>query len=381
MPLPSKSVVLISVATAFSLLGDQVLYSVLPVYFDDLGMVPIQVGIMLSVNRWVRIFTNPLADRMLRRWRPDVLLIGAFVLGAATTAMYTMTMLFSALLIARLLWGLAWSFIRHIGVLKIMSDVPQDESGWTMGIYNGISRIGSIVGLLGGALLVDSIGYSPTIWIFAAVSLIAVPLAQKGIGARPQNELLKPLNSHGSTTQTWIYQLLGFVIGMVGPGIVMATLGKVIEGQLGGSVGFSAVTLTGALLAVRYILELLAAPWLGALTDRYGVRAMVFVFMSTGGMALLIAANAVHVVTVAALVVVFFVSGTALQAGVTGTVSRFGSVAFSRYVTAADFGAAVGPLLGWWAVDWITRDTAGIAIGGGLFLIVSVLALVAMKKS
>ena len=57
-----SSVVFIALATAFSLLGDQMLYSVLPTYYAELGLMPYQVGLILSVNRWVRLITNSLAE-------------------------------------------------------------------------------------------------------------------------------------------------------------------------------------------------------------------------------------------------------------------------------------------------------------------------------
>ena len=47
-------VALVALATAFSLLGDQMLYSVLPTYYDSLGLTYIQVGVILSANRWIR---------------------------------------------------------------------------------------------------------------------------------------------------------------------------------------------------------------------------------------------------------------------------------------------------------------------------------------
>ena len=43
-----RPVVLVGTATAFSLLGDQALYSVLPTYYAELGLLPIQVGILLA---------------------------------------------------------------------------------------------------------------------------------------------------------------------------------------------------------------------------------------------------------------------------------------------------------------------------------------------
>jgi len=58
----SHAVVFIALATAFSLLGDQMLYSVLPTHYAEIGLMPYQVGIILSVNRWVRLITNTLAE-------------------------------------------------------------------------------------------------------------------------------------------------------------------------------------------------------------------------------------------------------------------------------------------------------------------------------
>ena len=85
----SKTVVFIGIATAFSLLGDQVLYSVLPVYFEELGLAPIEVGLILSVNRWIRLITNHLAHRMAERFRSDLLFACALLLGSLTTVSYT----------------------------------------------------------------------------------------------------------------------------------------------------------------------------------------------------------------------------------------------------------------------------------------------------
>jgi hypothetical protein len=57
----TRHVVLVSGATAFSLLGDQVLYAVLPVLYQDLGLTAVQAGILLSANQWIHLFTSELA--------------------------------------------------------------------------------------------------------------------------------------------------------------------------------------------------------------------------------------------------------------------------------------------------------------------------------
>ena len=173
-----------------------------------------------------------------------------------------------------------------------------------------------------------------------------------------------------------MYAVIGFALGAVGPGLVTATLGAVLLDRLGATAfAVSAATLTGAVLAARYVLDSMAAPWLGGLSDRYGVRTIVVVFTSLGGVALLFAASVYNVYVVSALIIVFFATGTALQAGVTGAVSQLGAGPFRHYITTMDFGAAVGPLLGWWLLDTLGFDAAAIALGGGIYLVLALLVM------
>ena len=363
-----RTVAGVGVATAFSLLGDQALYAVLPVYYAQLGLSALQVGLLLSLNRWIRLFTNQLAHRAVastaiaghRAW-----FLAALMLGALTTAAYAFTHSFAVLALARIAWGLAWSFIRHIGVAGIVAQTSPAVAGRTMGIYNGISRVGSVAGLLGGAALVDWLGFVPAMLWLGGLSMLALPFAWWGYTA---NSALEARSSHDENAVIHpVFLLLGFVLGAVGPGLVMATLGSVLAGHTLALGGFTAATLTGALLALRFALDSAAAPWLGGLTDRLGVTRAATVFFSVGAVALLFASAATELLGVSAAVIAFFVCGTALQAGVAGSASRLGSAPYARYVTAADFGAACGPVVGWLAFDQFGVPVLGLLIGAVLY--------------
>jgi hypothetical protein len=354
------------------LLGDQALYAVLPVYYEALGLSAIEVGVLLSANRWIRLFTNDLAHRLggsspdgarRRRW----LFVGAFALGAATTLAYGLTTVFSLLLIARLAWGLSWSFIRHLGVQTIMTGTAELEPGRTMGIYNGVSRAGSVAGLLGGALLVDLLGFQTGLICLAVVSLLSLPLAMAGHRAD------QPLADPGDGMLPMPLKIGGFAVGIVGPGFVMSTLGAGLAGYVGTSTVLSAATLTGFLLALRYAMDAFAAPWLGGLTDRFGVGRSAMGYFLLGGSALTIAAFGPPLFTFMGAVLIFFVCGTGLQAGLAGAASRFGSGAFARYVTLVDLGSAVGPIVGWLAVEWLDNPLLSLGLGGAVYLIVAFL--------
>lgn len=362
----NRSVAFIGTATAFSLLGDQVLYAVLPVYYDSLHLTPIQVGILLSANRWIRLLTNELAHRASTPGSERLLFLGAFVLGVMTTLAYALTTHFWLLLAARLAWGLAWSFIRHIGVQNIMSGVAGERVGRTMGMYNGFSRAGSVAGLLGGAVLVDLFGFSAGVMMLAVVSLVSLPLASAGL--RPEARINPSVALSGNVLPGALL-VLGFTLGAVGPGFVMGTLGASIVVYVGAGGLFSAATLTGLLLGIRYLLDTALAPWLGGATDRYGVRRASVVYLCIGGLALVMASIRPPLALFMVAIIVFFVCGTGLQAGVAGTASREGSAAFARYVTASDFGSACGPLLGWLVVAWLGDPGLSLGLGGILYLL------------
>ncbi len=350
-------------ATAFSLLGDQVLYSVLPVYYESLGITAIEVGILLSANRWVRLVTNELAHRSVELTNQRLLFVGALILGVVTTLGYAATSYFAVLLGARLAWGLAWSFIRHFGVQSLMQDVAPTRVGRTMGVYNGISRAGSVAGLLGGAILVDLYGFVAGVLMLALVSLLSVPLGVRGFRRFETGAAQRTASINNA------YLPLGFVLGIVGPGLVVGVLGAVLVPYVATDASLTAATVTGALLGVRYLLDSVAAPYLGGLTDRWGVRQASMRFFFVGGCCLAVASLQPGFTILVIGVIGFFVSATALQAGITGMASRLGSASYARFVTASDFGSASGPIIGWLLVDTTGAPGLSLAVGAALYLV------------
>jgi predicted MFS family arabinose efflux permease len=361
-----RTIALVSGATAFSLLGDQVLYAVIPVMHTELGLSAIQVGILLSANRWVRLLTNELAHRLASSTYTKLLFVSAFALGAATTAAYTATFSFTILLLARLAWGLSWSLIRHFGVSTVMAGVPVQNAGRSMGIYNGISRAGSVAGLFGGAVIVDLIGFQAGMWVLAAISLLAIPLAI--VGYQPVD--VEDADAHEQPRPAIGKSLLalGVSLGAVGPGFVMSTLGAILVTYVEGDALFTAATLTGALLAFRYLIDSTLAPWLGGSFDQFGFHKTTIFYLACGGVALIAASWLPTAWVFVLLIVIFFNCATGLQAGVAGRVSKMGSGPFARYVTATDFGSAVGPLLAWIVIDQFGSPAYALALGGIVFV-------------
>ena len=375
-----KSVYLIGAATAFSLLGDQLLYSVLPSYYTELGLEPIQVGIILSINRWIRLVTNRLAERLCRRLPLMLLITLAFTLGSLLAFAYAFLRAFSLLLLARMLWGLSWSFIRQIGVMTVVDSAEEGRLGRMMGLYSGLSRTGSVVGNLGGAVGHDLLGFTVTLVIFGLSSLLAVPL---GIASRrsvvQRNQGVERRTD--SDDASWALLMSGFVVGSVGPGLMMSTLGLLLASEIGREIHVVGITvgvasLTGLLLAGRWMGELLGAPAMGHLSDRIGRRTSICIFFSIGGCAMAAGGWQGDPVSLIGSVLVLFVCGGGATVALTAEAGSRGSRAVASYSTASDFGSAVGPILGWSTQQVVVSSDLILYLGSGLYLIG---ALVAMR--
>ncbi|MDA0709620.1 MAG: MFS transporter [bacterium] len=379
---PSRAAVLVALATAFSLLGDQMLYSVLPTYYTQLGLVPYQVGLILSVNRWVRLVTNSLAEWMCRHYDLTLLVSLALILGGLLTIVYGVVTSFAVLLVARMLWGLSWSFIRQVGVMTVVDSSPPAHIGRMMGFYNGTSRLGSVSGNLLGAVGHDAIGFSLTLIVFGVISILGVPLGWMGRRAVPHQEI----DTRRPEGKRWSPELLfcGFVIGCVGPGMVMSTLGVVLKESIGDSISvfhvvIGVATLNGLLLATRWIADALGAPLLGAVSDKMGRRWASIVYFMVGMAALFLACLASHGVLLIVCVLAFFACGVGLTVVMISESGTRGSRSIAAYVTASDLGSATGPMLGWMtqqmhmSTDWI------FLMGGGLYAAGMVMAFLKFR--
>ena len=381
---PSRPVVLIALATAFSLLGDQTLYSVLPTYYTELGLMPYQVGLILSVNRWIRLLTNHLAERLTRYYNLTGLAVLALVLGAGTTFVYGINALFPILLAARILWGLSWSFIRQIGLMTVVDSSPDVTIGRMMGYYNGISRLGSVGGNLIGALGHDLIGFTMTRPLFGGLSLLGVPLVVLSRKGLPHIDRSVETSASPVGQNPTMY-VCGFIVGCVGAGLMMSTLGSVLKENVGDSLSVGAfvigvATLNGLLLAARWVVDGLTAPLLGAYSDRIGRRRAELLFFSVGAIALLPASTTHGTITLVLMVLLFFSSGVGATVVMMAEAGTRGPRTVAAYVTSSDLGSATGPMLGWMTLQFLMPSSTIFIIGGTFYGVATLVSLRTFRK-
>ena len=125
-----KPVILISLLTAACLLGDSMLYVVLPIHWQEAGLASLwEVGILLSANRLVRLPLNPLVGWLYERMSSRNGILFAALLATATTLAYGYAQGFLFWLILRCVWGLSWTFLRlgaYFTILDVAGDANRD---------------------------------------------------------------------------------------------------------------------------------------------------------------------------------------------------------------------------------------------------------------
>ena len=85
--------------------GDGVIYIVLPLYAATFGLDALLVGVLLSVNRIVRILGYGWVAPLARRFGANMLTAAACLAAALTTMAYGLATSFIVFFIARCIWG------------------------------------------------------------------------------------------------------------------------------------------------------------------------------------------------------------------------------------------------------------------------------------
>lgn len=128
-PSPRRTIDLVGVGIMLSLLGDATLYTVLPDagIAAQAGISLSVVGLVLGINRLVRLAFNPAAGMLFDRLPRRPLLAASLALGAISTVGYALASGPVVLLIGRVLWGAAWSGL-WIGANSVVLDLADEQN-------------------------------------------------------------------------------------------------------------------------------------------------------------------------------------------------------------------------------------------------------------
>ncbi|GIO90052.1 MULTISPECIES: MFS transporter [Paenibacillus] len=361
-----RQIVIVGIVTALTLFGDSMLYIVLPVYWKEAGLDALwQVGVLLSVNRLVRLPLNPLIGWLYHRMSLRTGLFMSVGLAALTTVGYGIFKGFVLWVALRAIWGIAWSLLRMGGYLTVIRYSDDTNRGRFMGTYNGLWRLGSLVGVLFGGLLVPMIGLSAVSILFGIMALIGLPLIAVSISKGKASGMHQLDPPRGVRNTVWSLQVKKIVISGLMISLLHAVFGATLTYLIdtshpGGIPWFGLIigstALGGVLTALRCAWEPFLARWFGRHTD--GPRGRLPLFMvslagAAAGYALLPWQLPIGI-WVGIVIFVMITStalGTIMDAMASDAAKNTSVITvMTAYSVSTDLGAAIGPTLIYWVV-------------------------------
>lgn len=379
-----KPVVVISLLTAACLLGDSMLYIVLPIHWQDVGLASLwEVGVLLSVNRIVRLPFNPLVTLAYSRMTCRSGVIFAGVLAACTTISYAFIKGFALWLVFRCIWGIAWTFFRLGAFFTIVEMAGKNNRGYYMGIYNGLYRLGSLFGMLAGGFLADRYGLGNTAILFGLITCLAIPFAfqvlPRSSPHAPEAGKLQNVSTLVNANTLWPL-LTGLFIALVYQGAFTSTLSYLIQIHTASQIPLfgalvGAASLAGILQALRWGWEPWLAPWFGRLSDgKHGRKKILTVTLFLAALFFSLIPLTLPLgwwllliifILLTATILTTIIDAIACDAAVCSSQRNFMSV----YSIALDLGAALGPLLSYALNDLSGPYAIYQVIAAGLLLL------------
>lgn len=366
MPLSDRRhIIIFALITAFCLFGDAMLYIVLPVHYEEAGLASLwEVGVILAVNRIVRLPLNPCIGFFYRHISERTGILIAVFLGTATTVSYGFIDSFGAWVLARCVWGVAWTLLRLGSLFCILRLATPTNRGHMTGLYNGLFRLGNLVGMLTGGILADLVGIRVTACIFASAGIAALFLTLFHIPKSPPDDRECGADISLRSGFTLIARNRGLVrlivsggiVALAVQGVIASTLSRLIEVHTGGAVSFlgfllGAATVSGFFQALRWAWEPWLAPLVGRMADsRYGGRRMLGGALCGGALFFAALAAPLPLAFWFCCILGLLLTATALTtladtAASESAAANGGRAVLMHYALMTDVGSALGPLI------------------------------------
>lgn len=329
-----------SLIMSFALLGDALIYAVLPIYAEDFGVTMPMVGILLSINRFVRVFTYGIISNLANTYGMRSMCIVAALMATSSTAIYGLSNGFLPLFLARIVWGIAYAIL----VLSTLAYAIQyrAKAGTRVGTSQAIQRLGPILSLLLGTWLVTQVGPSKVFILLAIPTSLGIIIGLYLPKHETPNKKVEK-TKHKIAKPT-LLDILFFLQGYGVDGLFAVTVTLMLAKTNDFNI---AILGGGTLLALRHFGEAIAAPIFGYIADIIGAKKIFLIsaLLTVSGL-LLISQD--YIIIGAIILLIFRGALAALGPAIIAQseVSEeniLGNLA--RMQTWRDLGAALGPVI------------------------------------
>jgi MFS family permease len=335
-----KNVWLSSWVLSVALLGDALLYIVLPINADAFGVSIATVGFLLAVNRIIRTFTYNLVVNFGQAVGPKRLAVIAASTAALSTFGYAVFEGVFLLSLSRVIWGLSYA-----GLLILtlhFASLNSVKTGTRIGLSRSVEQVGPLIAMLVGAWLVASVGPRDIFLYMGLASVLGIVLAlflvdikaARNLQNKPEKNFSIPLPKPIDTLIFWT----GFGIDGVFT-VTIVLMWAEVEGPQ------TAMFLGALILAIRRLSEMVLGPMSGQISDRFGNGLPLTVMLTLCATGFLLIGFGALLMGCVLLVLCRGALGTLFPAAASKLYPEQRISSLTRNQTWRDIGAAAGPFL------------------------------------
>jgi MFS family permease len=319
------------------------------------------VGFILSINRFVRFFSNILSSKILSSLGLRNSLFFSATLGGLSTIGYGLVKGVFFFILLRIVWGISYSILRLSYQLKVFSFDKKDY-GKYLGFCLGMQRTGSFIAVTLGVFLCLLIGYETILIIMGLLFLPSFLFIYKvnnlksvtHLSLKVSNwDLFYSKNTQGNRFKLITLSFMKFTSSFTSNGLAIATITPFLMNVNANNLSIESVILiAGIVVGFRWVSDILLGVIFGSLSDKFGRFNNITLSILFLNLFIIIAIIKLDFfVTVVCLILMFFVSvslETSLDA-LFGEIieEKNRSIEVSKYSTWQDLGAAMGPITGY----------------------------------
>lgn len=341
---------LVSMAVLIDMMMYTLIIPIMPSYAMSLGADEFTIGLIFGAfSVALLLFSIPFGIISDRIGRVPLMVTGMFLL-ALTNLVFAISGNVYVLVLARLVQGISGAATWSAGLALIADTFDASERGSRLGIAMSVMSIGTLSGPVIGGIIYDNFGYVAS-FILPSVLAMATCIAFLAIRVPPG-----PRGSQGSYRELIGKAPLAFVVcsaAIIAGALIFGVIEPFIPVYLYQK--FSATpTLIGLMFGVMSLMNIVTAPVVGKLYDRYGGKYLLSSGLALSGFLIIIIAFAPSILVITGS---FAMLGVAMSLALTPILpllsdlfvrEQMGTQGFiyGIYNTLFSIGLTVGPFMG-----------------------------------
>ncbi|MDJ1433445.1 MFS transporter [Halostagnicola sp. A-GB9-2] len=296
----ARAVVFAVVASTFFVgFGGGVIFPILPNLGEVLGISAVMVGVILSANRWTRLFANAPAGILVDRIGTRKPFIAGLAIEGVATFGYVVAILAQDIafipdvpefwfVLSRVMWGVGSALV-FATAYTITADISEaDSRGTSMGIVRAGITFGFPAGMVLGGLVSEIYSNASAFILAAAFAGLASVIAYFIV---PETHV----EDHNTSVKPWDVELTlpAVTVGLVNFGLYFAYIGVLFSTLviyldaealtlsvdiLGYTIDYEEQGTSGMLMAVSVLAGAVFTISGGVISDSVGARVPILVF-------------------------------------------------------------------------------------------------------